>query len=896
MYLNKFVNYVHSQENTEQLELEIKVLADSRIRRPGFITSNASLDDIKFIAHQVSNQGEASISQTINFIETKANFMTVKQLHYVNGVQDPSKKSFYTKQSLMPPIYLTSSDKPAFKIGLNREIPQQDAPDIFDIVRFRFRYSVDIPNWRMDLTLVKELRDTTNISQLKNIRDKLFNKLTPKTFLDNINWNYSDRIELEFEYTGDLSKFSLAHITQLDQFIQPSNKTYHDCICDIARIIRPESMREFQRGTYGLKQLGASPIELTRKSYFTDVMPTIDNFIITEKIDGIRTMLIIQDNMVYILTSNSREFKSFELDESNSCKLDEIKLKNNINQIPIILDTECIEIDGHPRYYIFDIISHPDCPNISKQSYYKRLECFNGIETQNYTINGKEFLYNKNFLQLDKENYGTVISDFYESMKTQEYDIDGLIFISSDANKTIPYQKTRNYKWKPIELMAIDFIAKKCPAEMLGISPYVSRENQTLYLLFCGMRREHYKKLGVEKFRAYTKLFSNVCDNQYGRIRDSYYPIQFSPSSNPYAYLFWSDNNKLDGKVVELSYDTTLCDWHLHRIREDRAEDVKRKSYYGNYFKYAEYIWMNYQNPLTITGLGEGSNNSYFSNTDTSLYFAQRKFNNYVKKKLIELNAKQTDLSWFIDLCSGNGQDLTKYIDCGFRHGLLTDIDRDALTEAINRKFMYIENKNIDRDKYCKLFVQHMDMTRPNKENAKLIYNGHFGIPPEGVPLVVCNFALHYFIPNLTKMRNFINLLNKILAPGGIFIFTAFSGERVFDLLQEDEWRATENNVKKYSIKKKYTGDEFTGINQKIDVLLPFSDGYYTENLINIDLLNTELEKKKIRLMAEASFDTYMNQFAEDKPHFYEKLSEDDKKYVSLYNFYVYHKDNKAKR
>jgi SAM-dependent methyltransferase len=362
-------------------------------------------------------------------------------------------------------------------------------------------------------------------------------------------------------------------------------------------------------------------------------------------------------------------------------------------------------------------------------------------------------------------------------------------------------------------------------------------------------------------------------------------------------------------------------------VRHDREAALANKTYYGNYFKIAEHIWMNYKNSLTLKTLSQdvAKLSSYFrtslspksfankpdDKSQQNPYLAQRKFNNYVKNELISLNAKQTNLSWFIDLCSGNGQDMSKYINCGFCNGLFTDVDRDALTEIVNRKYIYIDDNKIrssdtqkvkdpSQNRNCKIFIKHMDMSQPNRVNAEAIYNSYFGIPTDGVPLVVCNFALHYFIPTLTKMRNFINFLNKILAPGGIFIFTAFNGEKVFDLLKDIDstksWKRRENDQLKYSIKKKYTSDKFTGVNQKIDVLLPFSGGkYYTESLINNELFTNELEKKKIRLMAESSFDMYLDKFKKNKPHFYEKLTNGDKKYVSLYSFHVYHKDNRSR-
>jgi len=38
----------------------------------------------------------------------------------------------------------------------------------------------------------------------------------------------------------------------------------------------------------------------------------------------------------------------------------------------------------------------------------------------------------------------------------------------------------------------------------------------------------------------------------------------------------------------------------LHRIRHDKYEAVKAGNYFGNNYKFAEQIWGNYFNPLTL--------------------------------------------------------------------------------------------------------------------------------------------------------------------------------------------------------------------------------------------------------------------------------------------------------
>ena len=946
MILQNIVDYIHTltSDESNHVELEVKLLLDQRIRAPYFLKKNVNdhnIDNIKTtvmrIMHNALSHGAVDMTQTINFIETKTsgNGMFVKQLCYINGVQDKAKKNYYTKKSIIPSIYIIPTDdttndtteKIPYKFSINMETVEATDVDNFDIIRFRLRYSIvftsDLSDWRMDLTFVKETRDTS-IAVLKTIRDGLFAKtVSVENLAGDFDWTYPDRIELEMEYIGDIKDFDISKIAQVKQILASDEKTkstnkvvktYQECICDIAQILKPKLLYKFKNGHFGLKQLGSNPIELNKKLYITDVKPIMNNFIVTEKIDGIRSMLIVypMDNQCYIINNKNKD----------GVLVKELTSLTDTNVLCMILDAESIDFTTdtgvvETRYYIFDVIKYQTTDKIThvhKLPFIQRLEYVERLvkESTNLLIDGVRFLHAKHFIKLNQETYGTQLKEFYEDISNQNqlpYEIDGLIMISKHDS----YDKTKNYKWKP--KMTIDFVAKKCPANMLGILPYVVKEDKTLYLLFCGIRSAEYKQLGVERFRSYDQIFNSVCVNQYGRTKDSYIPIQFSPSDNPYAYLFWSDNDDLDNKVVELIYDIESLEWNLFKIRHDRTSDMKRKTYYGNYFKFAEYIWMNYKNPLSLDILCQESTNQSYFREDSTEYVAMRKFNNFVKKQIIELNSKQVDLNWVIELASGKGQDLFKYTDCGFHNILLTDIDYDALTEVINRKYMYIANsvkqprtKNYDRrsdqqyDKstksdYSKIHIKRLDLSDKYKTNVDAIYDSHFGVPSDGSQFVVCNLALHYIVPNKTKSQNFVNMLNKILAPGGIFIFTAFNGEKVFNLLAE---HADENGVwNKYnadaklvfSIKKKYAGDVFTGSNQKIDVLLPFTNGeYYTENLINTNMLNSQLEKKKINLIAADSFDIYLKRFQVEKSHFYDRLDDLEKEYISLYHFYVYHK------
>jgi hypothetical protein len=894
-----YFNYVNGVCNTNLdddckqihfIELEIKVLLDPRIKLPRFINSQPFIkmcddknyiDTIKQIVNNNCKFGNASISQTINFIHTEKTHMFVKQLCFENGIQNKSKKRYYNKKSLIKPIYLVSNniDQPSYKLSISDELDQLDDVNKFDIIRFRLRLTIEfidpkLKDWKLELTLIKET-SPISIDLIKKIRDRLFkNNITCDNFIDVVEWEYCDRIELELEYkgTGNIHTNSIKNLDQLWNYTTHQKNEYSDYIFQIAQIIKPNYINKFKSGYFGLKQLGSNPIELTRKCYDVDIRLNIDKYILTEKVDGIRSMIIIYPKTgdCHIINKSYRHLKIDVVPDET------IEL--------IILDSEeyIHSSSEDPIYYVFDCIWYDK--NVHKLQFIDRMKYIENSVAK-YT-----FLKLKHFIYLNKNDYHVQMNDFNDMVKSLKYKTDGFIFISKYDN----YNETKNYKWKPVEKMTIDFVAKKCPINLLGINPYLNIDNKTLYLLFSGLRKIEYNKLGVEKLKNYDVMFKHVNNT------DKYFPIQFKPSSHPYAYLFWSDNDSLDNKVIELG--RTCNEWKLLKVRSDRKIDMDRKSYYGNYFKYAEYIWMNYRNPLTITYMTQTHNShidGYFQEDNNNNYSAIRKFNNYVKDAILTSYNKNINdnicISWVIDLAAGKGQDLFKYINKSIKNILMVDIDENALSEVINRKYLYIGNNKIKTN--SNIFIKQLDLTKPYKQTVDSIDNSSFGIPLLGVPLMVCNLALHYLIPTKTKTQNFCNLLNRFLAPGGIFIATAFDGKKIFDLLKENNsWDRYKNGKLLYSIKKKYTSSNFTGLNQKIDVLLPFSNGeYYSEYLINSDILENELLKKKISLVNSDSFNIYMNEFKTHNSKFYNLLIDIDIEFISLYKFYIFHKSNVVK-
>ena len=108
---------------------------------------------------------------------------------------------------------------------------------------------------------------------------------------------------------------------------------------------------------------------------------------------------------------------------------------------------------------------------------------------------------------------------------------------------------------------------------------------------------------------------------------------------------------------------------------------------------------------------------------------------------------------------------------------------------------------------------------------------------------------------------------------------TGFDGNTIVKLLKDGDWSSGI-----YSIKKKYEHNILITHGQKISVKLPFSKNtYYDEYLINLSTLVEKFNAFGISLVETNSFETYLASYGKD-------LNDDDKKFVSLYHYYIFKK------
>jgi SAM-dependent methyltransferase len=448
----------------------------------------------------------------------------------------------------------------------------------------------------------------------------------------------------------------------------------------------------------------------------------------------------------------------------------------------------------------------------------------------------------------------------------------------------------KSWKWKPMTHMSLDFLVKRAPTSLLGVHPYMNRPGHTIMFLFVGIDKQLFDELKLIPVVGYKQLFP-----QQNMSRN--FPIQFSPSDDPFAYIYYHPD---DSKFSEEDIINNVCEfrrvdidgnnphWAIMRVRTDRQMELERGNYFGNGFYVAEYTWQNYQNPLRFEDLiisgTEYMDNGYFQEEKASRWLPITSFNSFVKGKLI---SSFNGSNWLVDMAGGHGQDMFRVSGAHIKNALYLDSDAHALSELITRKHDFQRRiKKLN----TRIFTKRVDLTEDSGKTLQVIKD--IGVPVGSIDIVMCNLAIHYIIGTPANVRNVIHLVNALLKPGGYFFFTAFNGEKIYNMLKDrDVWEIREGGVLKYSIEKKYKSNAIESTGQQIGVLLPFSAGkHYVEFLVNFKYISNEFHKNGFVSIKEDDFGALLPEFRKTSERMYDRITENDMEYINLHKYKIFRK------
>ena len=456
------------------------------------------------------------------------------------------------------------------------------------------------------------------------------------------------------------------------------------------------------------KQLCNNPKPLTKKIYKDHVLQNIDDYYLTDKADGIRCFLILSGTNVKYVTSEKNIFPK-------------IRWKNNNEYI---FDCEYINNTG----FIFDVIVYKSM-NVSSQPFYNRLKYINEFNTE---LEDNKFIKIKRYHKLSISNYQATILNVYKARNPQ-YKLDGLIFTESKKD----YNHTDNFKWKPVELLTIDFMAIK-----VGTNKYI---------LTVGI---------TDKLAKHFNL--NVGENFPIRKKEGYIPVPFYNSLKPNIYHY-SSNMNLNNRIVELSLDKNKK-WKFHRIRHDREVEVKHGTYYGNNYKTAETNLQLILNPLTLKELTY----PFTIPKHTTIPYKDEVDN--LKGRLFK--KYKSDSIMILSDNSNSDEDFMRCVNVDFNNILILENNADAIEKIIERKYHAPIDKNfnlislaveMDFSKTPNNIIKNIEKDLKKSDKFMDIYQGKCDV-------IFCNLAMQYFMESEHAIGNIADFVSHFLNDTGVFI------------------------------------------------------------------------------------------------------------------------------
>lgn len=810
----------------------------------------------------------------------------------------------------------------------------------------------DSARWRLDMTMTHEtsMRDVGR--EIENIRNAMFSPegtsaFTIENLLDTIDRDTVDKYECELEWMGgpitaaDIEAAVRAIATKVGDI---GNIEYHNAIYDIARVlIDSKHMLPLFKRQHGLKQLLNQPIALNKNIYQSEIWPP-DGYFVTDKADGVRCAVSIHEaqdgsRVCRLIADKLRTYTAHAPAPTPALALTPAHAPTHThaltpastpatgaggNRLLTIADAELM-IDNatgaeRAHVFLFDVMMSGGV-DVTNSGYGTRIENIDIAAADIAACLGDSgTCVAKRIVRLEtgrlREGYDSV----WEA--AHPYTVDGLILTSPDAD----YRATRNYKWKPISHTTIDFTAVKCRPPLAGVAPYRAEPGHDLYLLFVGIGQSMRCRLGIDMLPGYKKLFD---------VPGEYYPVQFTPSINKYAYLYQHPQTlpDIDYKIVELRMAQPLAQahvggdddaadvapvpapadpvahtvaprWEFVRVRTDRQYE---RNYYGNDYRVAEITYMNYVDPFTYADLIEPSA-GYFAKRATEAYSAGNGYRRFVISVLIKRYLSGTE--WVIDEFAGRGADLHRYQEVGVRNLLCMDADAAAIVKLVQLKFDLFTaraKKHAPRRRggggggggmgtcpsdwsATTVYTQVRDMRMPAPD---LVADASTIVVPGTVDGIVCNFAIHYVTDSQANLRNLLRFNVSMLRVGGVFMFTAMDGSRVHDRLRGIKNGSvysiadTEGGDAKYTIRRGYAGDKLAPYGQKIAVSLPFTEELVEESLVNTEKVITEAKRAGFELVVSESFGAHLAAFESANARVHGKLTTGDIEYASLYQYVV---------
>lgn len=801
-------------------------------------------DEIEFRIGEYKWSDKWNTEKGSNDFESKSRFepgLSVEQFDNYKIKLDTINKTLILERSLVffasfgvrKIIYLTDANKSKDKkqekkekletinveslgIRINRssEIPNSQNVK-FNSIQYKYRESFisSDKNWRYDFTkfAIHNIENENTVSNLIS---------SGQIFSDDQDFTYV----LEFELINSdlaLDKFLSSFVTQLE-FIRKNNEVF------------TKMYNLFDSSIKYVKQFNDfinKPVTMQLK----DIQKfETEEYAVTEKADGLRTLLFIDEDSHSFLINN--------------ISINPIKLKTKLKNI--IIDGEFINND---LFLAFDIlINNKDITKLNlRKRFYELEEVIKEINDKRFTVKQQHMVEAVNPRQI-YDLTAKVLKGKYK------YKIDGLIYTPINQDY---FNFPNTLKWKTQEETTIDFLIRK--NKDLG--------TEIEYHLYVGIKKGEFDQLKLQKTRDYPILFPRVKSNSI------FFPVLFDPvnlGKDLYKVTFPKKLNIPDNVIVELFYKDSK--WNFRNFREDKTDQYKKyNNIFGNNWKSAYTNMEAIINPVTEEIITGKIPPPFFlpQSNESNLIKPLRKFHNAIKKMIYNKYFKNKD--WVLEVAAGRLGDLHKLISNDVKNVVGFDKDIAAIQEAKLR----LETTNL---KNTNIYLGVFDGNEPWIENIKNI------IELEQVPefnIVSIQFAIHFFLANQESLTGLINNVNSVIKSGGYFIATGLDGELVKELLDSNKIAKGQTlNLKKdnttiIAIQRDSKLDQLSNLGQCISVYLDSIGSFHQEYIINFKYIINEFLKNGFKLVKSELFKDFYD------PSY--QLSNAEKKYSFLGRFII---------
>lgn len=497
----------------------------------------------------------------------------------------------------------------------------------------------------------------------------------------------------------------------------------------------------------------------------------LESFVWLEKTDGLHSNIAIANNSIYVYKHGKPE----EVE-----KLD-IQTKGQS-----ILDTELYK----GKYYVFDA-SMIEGIDISQSHYIERMEA------------AKIFL----------SNYSSVLSKYFVLKSYSK--IQSIQFLLDFINKNSISPETHN-KIDGVVLQRIDqpYIDKTCfklkrkVMNTIDFKIFYEEYSKVFYLYLYGTFLDvvRNKKL-LPRINKYSKKHTTVNLNT-NQLPSKLY-VLFSSPYRENLHIFkprevWDTNgyfeddineindlmNKIlkdpklyNGRIIEMS----LADdgWVPMRKRDDKLNANNYNIGLSNVSVIFDPIIPDYSN-------------TYFSKTfafDSSIISPYHDVNKLIRKYIVErsINPLKSKIT-VLDLAGGRGADELNLYHSGASLIFAADSDREALVQYVERtdntitaphSFLLPSSKEIiGLPKSILINAIYANLGEDNTEIINEI-KGRFEYPKEGFDIILMNYAIHYLCHKKSNIIALRELINSLLKPNGLFIFSCFDGDYIIEDIKE---------------------------------------------------------------------------------------------------------------